>query len=267
MAGSNEPAQVALLLDYNHLWAIDLQPHREGFGYLRHLFLYYRALQRLGIPVDIIPAEADLKPYKLVISPTHFLIDEGEAARLTAYVQQGGNLLLGVRSGSKTTTNRVTDQPLPGLLRDLVGARVTHWQALPPGIAYDIETQIAGMGNQVGFWAESLHAEDGVEVLARYASGPYTGEAALTRHPVGAGTTSYLGFYPDLQSAQALVAHFAEAYHLDRMGLLPEGLIAGRRGGSTFLLNFTDRPLNVAIAGRDIDVPPRDLVKIDPDIS
>jgi hypothetical protein len=32
--------QVALLLNYHDIWAIQLQPHRKGFDYLRHLFVF-----------------------------------------------------------------------------------------------------------------------------------------------------------------------------------------------------------------------------------
>ena len=53
-------AEVALLLDYDDLWAIQVQPHREDFTYHRHLFVFYRALAKLGIPADIVSPDADL---------------------------------------------------------------------------------------------------------------------------------------------------------------------------------------------------------------
>jgi beta-galactosidase len=107
-------AQVALLLDYDSLWAIRLQPHHRDFEFMRHLFVYYRALQRLGLPADIVSVDADLSSYKLVIAPTAFLATEQLAASLKAYAEAGGTLLFGVRAGFKTMDNQVTGQPLPG---------------------------------------------------------------------------------------------------------------------------------------------------------
>ena len=65
-------ASIALVLDYNDLWAIQLQPHRQGFDYLRHLFVFYRACQRLGINVDLISPQVDLSQYKIIVIPTTF---------------------------------------------------------------------------------------------------------------------------------------------------------------------------------------------------
>jgi beta-galactosidase len=190
------------------------------------------------------------------------MTSEADAEHLAGYVQQGGNLLFGVRSGSKTPTNRVTDQPLPGLLRELVGAKVTGWQSVLPGVSFDLETKIAGMASQAAVWAEALEPEHGVDALARYTSGPFAGSAAMTRKQAGSGTASYLGYYPDLASAQTLLAHLANAYQIDQTGPLPDGMIAARRGGSTFLLNFTDVAHQVKVAGRDISVPARDLAEV-----
>ncbi|MBC8496809.1 MAG: beta-galactosidase, partial [Chloroflexi bacterium] len=110
-------APIAILLDYNDLWAINLQPHRQGFNYLRYLFVYYRACQQLGLNVDLVSPEADWSEYSILLAPTAHLGSEQLAQRLTDFSHQGGTLMLGIRSGVKTTTNVVTDQPLPGVFR------------------------------------------------------------------------------------------------------------------------------------------------------
>ena len=78
-------AEVALLLDYDDLWAIQIQPHRQDFSYYRHLFLFHRACEKLGIPADIVSPDADLSRYKLIVAPSAFLADAALAERLTAY--------------------------------------------------------------------------------------------------------------------------------------------------------------------------------------
>ena len=116
--------QVAILNDYENLWAIQVQPHNKDFSYSRQQFVLYRACQRLGIACDLVSPAADLARYKLVLAPTLMLGTDELAARLAGYVQAGGHLVFGVRSGFKTASNLVTDRPLPGVFRDLAGASV-----------------------------------------------------------------------------------------------------------------------------------------------
>jgi len=149
-------AAVAILFSYDDLWALELQPHRAGFHYLRHLYVYYHALQRLGVPVNLVSPAADLTTYKLLLAPTLHMPDQAMTERLSDWVTAGGTLLLGVRSGFKTPTNLVTDRPLPGLLHELAGLTITSWQSLPDGAGIEIETSMPGLAGSAGYWVETL---------------------------------------------------------------------------------------------------------------
>ena len=257
-------AEVAILSDYNDLWALSLQPHRKDFAYQRHQFRFYRALQHWGIPTDIVSPEADLRQYKLVIAPSAFLVDAQLAATLNAYVEGGGTLLLGVRSGFKTASNLVTDRPLPGLLRELVGATVADWHGLPPGVSYGVEYD--GRGIEVGFWAEALIPDPDVDVLARFTSPPFAPRAALTARRGGdsGGCALYLGWYPTPDQAEAIVARVSDLAGVRRMAqLLPEGVVMVRRGAYAILLNFSGHEQAIEIVGQRVLVPSRDVVIID----
>ncbi len=259
-------APVALLMDYNDLWAIQIQPHRKDFDYQRHLFVFYRALLRLGVQVDIISPQADLSAYKLVIAPTLFMSDERLAEHLNHYVEGGGALLMGVRSGFKTPTNQVTSQPLPGALHELTGARVTAWHALPEGVGYEIESSIPDLNGSgpASFWAEALEPDPEpssawkrARVLARYRSGPFEDQAALIERTLGAGRVLYLGWYPKISQARALMSHLAASLEIETLPTLPEGLIHLRRGPYQILLNFTERAISVRLAEQEIIVEAR----------
>ncbi|MFP4344648.1 MAG: beta-galactosidase [Anaerolineales bacterium] len=259
------PVQVALLLDYEDLWALEIQPHRQGFSLLRHLFVFYRALQRLGIPVDIVSPRTDLSRYRMVVAPTLFLADEELAGHLTGYVREGGLLLLGVRSGVKTPTNLVTAAPLPGPFRDLVGATVADWHALPPGVGYKMVTAVPGLKGTAAVWAEALTPVLGAQtqVLATYPAGPFQGRAALVGQRVGRGRAFYLGWCPTPEQAQPLLAYLGGQAGVSRLAEeLPEGLVAARRGEQLVLLNFTERTLTAKVEGQALEVLPRDVVTI-----
>jgi beta-galactosidase len=259
-------ADVALLLDYKDLWATQLQPHRSEYSYLRYLFLFYRALSRLGIQTDIVSPESALEKYRLVIAPTIFLVDEKRAEALKNYVQQGGTLLLGIRSGFKTDSNLVTDLPLPGLLRDLVGASVRSWHALSPGVRYDFTSNIENLHGVAVGWAEALEADpepdetgQRTRVLANYVAGAFSGFAALTERSYGSGRVFYAGWYPTIEQANGLVAYLANRTGVVGIPRLPEGLIGIQRKPYALYMNFTDNPLSVLVQGKHILIEPRNL--------
>lgn len=251
-------AEVAILFSFDDLWALEMSPHRRDFDYLRHIFAYYQNLQRLGIPVKLLPLQADLSGYKLVIAPTLHLADETTAVSLHHYVHNGGTLLLGARSGFKLPDNRVTDQPLPGALRDLVGATVTTWRSLPLTTGLELRTQIPGLSGPATYWVETLTPET-AEPLAAYADGS---GAALTEHGVGNGRCLYLGFYPTGDQARALLTHLAGQLGIERIAHLPPGLLAARRGAYTILLNFTDGPLSAEVGERVVTVNGREVTVV-----
>lgn len=269
VSGQPHQAQVALLFDYQDLWALQLQPHRQDFTYLRALFVYYRALVKLGLAVDVVSPRADLARYRLVIAPTLHLVDQALVDHLDSFVQGGGVALLGVRSGFKTPSNLVTDQPLPGLLRPLVGATVSDWHALPPGEGLTFESNIQGLIGEAGTWVEALvpdEAPEGAapaEVVVRYTEEPFAGKAALTIHGRGAGRVGYVGWLPTVKQAQAMLLRLIPWLGLDAIPDLPEGVIAVRRGSTLVLMNFAKTGLSVRLKNERLSLKARDVLVVD----
>lgn len=266
---TSEPheAKIAFLFDYDNLWALQLQPHHGDFRYLRLLFVYYRALKRLGLQADIVSTGANLSAYKLVIAPSAYLAEDQLAKSLRVFAEAGGMVLLGVRSGFKTSSNLVTDRPLPGIFRDLAGITVNDWHSLPPGISYDLNSSIQGLHGSATVWAEALvpmssatqTGNSNLQVLASYIGGPFNSCAALVEHKVGDGEVHYLGWYPNEQQAEALMTHLASKAGVLPIARVSEGLIASQRGTYTILLNFTDEPLEAEVQGRIVSVGARDV--------
>ncbi|MBC8504598.1 MAG: beta-galactosidase [Anaerolineales bacterium] len=252
-------ASIALLVNYDDLWAINHQPHREGFNYFRYLFVFYRACQRLGLNVDLVSQEANWNEYKILLAPMAHLGFSQLAHKLSVFASQGGSVMLGIRSGFKTPSNVVTDQPLPGEFKDIVGAEVAQWHALPSGVSYPLQSEILSSCGEVTFWAESLIPEPGTNVLASYTNEPFANNAAITQKKLGKGLIYYFGIYPSLDQASTFVGYLASQHEIGLLDDLPPGLIAIARGDATLLFNFTDKALNTRIQGHDIQVAPRDL--------
>ncbi|NIM92268.1 MAG: cellulase family glycosylhydrolase [Anaerolineales bacterium] len=267
IASAPKETQIAFLLDYDSVWAVHVQPHHRDFDYMRSIFIYYRALQRLGLTADILSVDADLSHYEIIIVPAAFLATEEIVASLKAFAEAGGTVMLGVRSGAKTINNQFTDQPLPGLYRNLLGINVSDWHSIPPGISYYLSSSIPDLDGSATVWAESLKPlnsdpqsqDPDLQILAQYTSGPFNSNAALTERKVGAGRAFYLGWYPNEQQAEALLAYVAAQAGVHSVVELPDGLIAYQRGPYLILLNFTEEPQIATVKGKSISVGPRDL--------
>jgi len=194
--------------------------------------------------VDVAPPTCDLSRYKLVIAPTLHLVDETIAENLHRYVEQGGHLVLSVRSGFKTTSNRVVDTALPGLLADLVGATVEEWHSLPPGATYPLEmSALSGQPFAVRIWAEALKPVN-AQVLAHFIGGPLEGRPAATLNCIGRGEVIYLGVWADDALAGALLAWLLPRAGVEPVATVSPGVKVMCRVGDghefVFLLNFSD---------------------------
>lgn len=249
---------IGILLDYGSLWATEMQPHREGFSYLKYLFVVYRACKALGLEADLISQDADWNKYKIILAPGAFLGDSGLANRLIDFANRGGGVMLGVRSGAKDTNNVFTDAPLPGEYRKAVGATVEQWHALPPGINYAVKSEAIELDEKVSFWAEGLRPDAETGVIARYSTGAFRGMAAITENCLGSGKIYYCGFYPKLSQAVELLRFLARGQEID-VSDIPPGLDLIQRGDAFLALNYTETPKTITISGNQYHVAARDI--------
>ncbi len=249
-AAQPNAAAVAILFSYDDLWAQELQPHRHDWHYLQAIYNWYDALRRQGINVHLVNDTADLAPYSTLIAPSAHIVTDPLVAKLTEYAQKGGTVILGVRSGFKTESNRVTERPLPGQLRDLVGATVVDWSPLPDNVTVTLSCNI--LSGTAGYWLEHLETET-AEAVATTADG-----TVLTRNQVGDGQLFYVGWWPTSGQIQDLMAHLGVTSDV----LLPAGVVHKRRGERSILLNFTDQVQVVHLGDRVVSIAPRDVAVV-----
>ena len=195
------PAEVAILRSYDVLWAFEVQPTAEALSYDDQIGRYYRALWRRNVAVDLVTEDRPWEPYKVLITPCLFVLRAGIAARLSAWVEAGGTLMLTFRSGVKDEHNNIVDLPLPGALRELAGVDVVDYTTLLPagsgepcGGPESLELIIDGTSHRVStdVWMDELEV-NGAEVVGRYRGGPFDGSPAVTMRRVGTGRVIYVG--------------------------------------------------------------------------
>jgi beta-galactosidase len=154
-------------------------------------------------------ADALLDSYKLVFAPSLNVIPADLAAHLLAYVQQGGHLVLGPRSGMKDEYNALNVQRQPGPLAAPLGGRVEQYYAL------DAAVPVGGTlgSGAASLWAEQLSASaPEVDVLLRYgkSNGWLDDQPAMITRRVGKGRITYLGAVLDADLMRKVVAWATE---------------------------------------------------------
>jgi beta-galactosidase len=257
LAGTEVKAQVALLNDYDSLWAIHWQPHHRDFDYAEHFTHYYRPLARSNVPVDVLSARGlkqfdGLANYRLVVAPALLIQDRSTVEVLQQYVAQGGHLVLTARCGMKDPYNALLPQRQPGGLAGMAGVEVEDYYALqePVPVAGD------GFEGQSRLWAErlALTGNQDVHVIARYgkSNGWLDGQIAISANSYGKGLVYYVGAYLDDAAQQTFFTRLLAAANVPAVTPGPDIEVATRvrSGGETIYI-----VINHAAAERTVRMP------------
>jgi beta-galactosidase len=252
LAGTTVKSEVAMLHSYDSRWAIQWQRHNKTYDPIEEFLSYYGPLRAISQSIDILPPTATLTPYKLVVAPGLNVLSDAAAKNLSAYVQDGGHLVLGQRSAMKDDDNSLQPERQPGPLAELLGGRVEQYYALTGPVP------LAGQwgSGECPLWAELLSTKDAAtEVLMRYgkSNGWLDGEPAAITRQVGKGRVTYIGAWLDpatmRQAAKWMTATSGVKTPLPSV---PEGVeVSLRQGehGSVFvILNFSETTQTVPLS-------------------
>ncbi|WOR14259.1 beta-galactosidase [Hyphomonas sp. FCG-A18] len=223
---SPQKAKVALVYDYESHWVIETQPQGKSFWHQELVFLFYTALRRFGLDVDIIPIDADFSGYDLITVPCQPMLNGGDVTRL---IESGAQVLFGPRTGSKTHTLQIADGLAPGSLKKALPITIPRVESLRPGHVEQAN------GFTISRWLE--HVESDLEPLWRLKSG----------HGLcyQSGAITYLNAWPDTALLEALTARLLTAKGLPA-AILPEGLRVRRRGDLTFVFNYGSKMQDIS---------------------
>ncbi|SNR59917.1 beta-galactosidase [Halorubrum vacuolatum] len=236
----NVDASVALLFDYDALWALSAQPHAPEFDYWELLEAFYGAARSRGVQVDVIHPSFALDDYELLLAPALHLVTDDLAKRLTAYVEEGGRILFGPRTGVKDEYNKLRPTLQPGPLSDLVGATVDQHGSFPSRMERTV-TPVAEDDEQYAArtWAEWLDPDDAELRFTYQSEGIEFGRPAVVENTVGDGTVVYCGVWPGPDLADELVRPLLADASLPYSEQLPQGVRIGARAGHTWITNFS----------------------------
>jgi beta-galactosidase len=211
-------ASVALVFDYTSVWVTDIQPQGAGFSALRQAFEWYSALRARGLDIDIVPPDAALEGYRLVVVPCLPVLPAGFVDRLAAC---SAEVLIGPRTGSKTPHFQIPPELPPGHLQRAIPLKVTRVESLRPGVA----------AAPARDWLE--HCETALTPAATLADG----QGLLYR----AGRLRYLAATLGSDALARLLAAVAGEAGLVTVDL-PEGVRLRRHRGLRFAFNYAAEP-------------------------
>jgi beta-galactosidase len=253
LAGAVPAAQAAVVYDYDARFALEIQPTNPALAHVDNLRAHYGALRRLGLGVDVLAPTDDLSSYSLVAAPSLYVIDENVAAALRSYVEAGGLLVLGPRSGFKDRTNAVPERPLPAWLDELAGLEVSDIASFLHGRAVEVEHVESGAVVEFRGWYEELSLK-GAGPVYRHRDHDFAGAAAVAINAVGVGRVVYIGGVATDDTLGELYRWLAREAALDVFDIPDDvELVRLRRPSSgaelLFLLNYAHEERAIAIAG------------------
>ena len=268
VAGRPVPAEVALLLDWESWWALELDSHPSRLRLVELLRAFYRPLFEGGVTADFAHPESDLSRYRLVIVPALYLVSDAGAENVARFVADGGTVLISFFSAIVDPGDRIRPGGYPAPWRELLGLRVEEFAPLPEGARVRLDGgQVrldgrTGTGDGEGFgrvWQDVIDLL-GADPLLHYADGHLAGRPAATRHPYGRGEAFYVGTLPDGATLRGLTARACGRAGVEFRTDIPAGLEVVRRGDHLFVISHLDHPVELDLGGRSLDLLTADVV-------
>ena len=226
-------SSVAIVYDYDSLASFRIQRQSLLLDCPAEMKKLYKAFYDRNVSVDVIPAEADLSGYKIVLLPQLTVTKPEFLSKAERFVREGGVLVLTYRTGVKDPDNNLFfGKVLPVGYAGLAGVTVAETESLQDANAFPIlgEGAFAGTEGYGGVFRDMLEVQD-ADVLYRYGDPFYRSFAAVTRRRQGPGTVYYLGCSLDEGTTARLMEAVLSECGIETVSS-PEGMEIVTRGGA-----------------------------------
>ncbi|MBP2324919.1 beta-galactosidase [Kibdelosporangium banguiense] len=214
LLGARTPARVALLVDWDSWWALEMSdgPNRN-VGYINVLTAYHRTLWQANALVDVVPVTADLSGYDVVVAPLLHMVKGDFADRVTALVESGGSFVTTALSGRVDEDDNAFLVDVPGPFAALLGLRVEETDAQQPDVTNPV-TLADGRVSDSRHVFEVIIPDEATEVHGTYSADFYAGTPAVTRARRGQGSAWYVGTLLDDDGVEAIIRTVLDEHDL-----------------------------------------------------
>jgi len=252
VAGAENCAAFAMVKDYDNLWDTEIDVWHQRVHKASEDAVFETA-QRTHTPYDVLYLREntvleDLLKYPVLLYPHGLILKQRDVELFKAYVEQGGTLIVGCRTGQKDEKGHCVMRPMPGLLSELTGTEVEEFTFCSPteepvNAVWDEQVMPMPVFNDI------LTALPGTTVLACYQNSYYAGKPALTENRVGKGRVLHLGSTFSQENLKLIFAHLGMLTPWNDVVRVSERveLVVREKEGKKyfFLLNYLAEPQQV----------------------
>jgi len=232
-----EARRTAILYNPDNRWETEYQPQTNQWDFMAHLHKYYRILQSLGTPIDVIDETHDFTNYPAIIAPAYQLLDKKLVSKWAEYAEKGGHLILTCRTGQKDREAHLWKEKLSAPIHNLIGATELFFDMLPESVYGKISDgkNLYKWNN----WADIITPASDSEVWATYNDQFYKGKASATHRKIGKGSVTFIGADSDdgkFEKAMLEKVYSNAGIDVDN---LPEGVVIQWKYGFWIAMNYS----------------------------
>ncbi|ASB51067.1 beta-galactosidase [Alkalitalea saponilacus] len=234
-----------VLFDPNNAIAMAHNPQTTEWHTENHVLKYYKALKSFGAPVDFVRDTMDISKYPVLVVPAYQQISRDLIQNLTAYAQNGGHLVMTVRTGHQDPYGHLWEAPYAQPIYDLIGSEIEFYDLLMPHAPDNVKMD--GEMHPWTSWGEILKPFPGTESWATFEDDFYAGKPAVTWRKLGNGTVTYVGVDThDGQLEHKVLTRVFERANI-KTESYPEGILVEYRDGFGVAMNYSDKNYEVKI--------------------
>ncbi len=250
VVGTSVQPDVAIIYDWENGWGIE---EAKGFNnnskkYRDTVLKHYEGFWRQGVPVDVIDMEQAIDQYKVVVAPMLYMLRDGIASRIEAFVKDGGTFIATYMSGVVNENDLCFLGGFPGPLRETLGIWVEETDGLYPGDRNYVTMTMEGMENktyQAVDLCDIIHLET-ARALGTYGIDFYQNYPAVTVNHFGKGEAYYIGFRNNQRFEADFYQQIIQKFNLKKALNIhsPEGVSIQTRYDQknifVFIMNFCE---------------------------
>lgn len=265
IAGAKYKAKVALIRDYDNQWDGEQDKwHGPLDEYSDNA--WFHGAQITHTPLDFLYLQNgtkktcldDLVKYDMLVYAHATILTKETADLLRSYVEQGGLLIMGARTGYKDEYGRCPMRTMPGHAGAICAAKVEDFTHLSP--ADEMEYIQWGEDRiEAPIFNDILKPLEGGEVLGTFSGNYYDGEPGLVMNRLGEGRAYYYGAGFSVDTVTTFLRKLEMAEPYDDLIQLPKELeLAIREKDNVkylFVLNYLDKDMEI-----ELKVPMYDLL-------
>jgi len=258
LLASQVKAEVAILLDWESWWALELEGKPSNdLRLMSQVMSYYAPLYKNNITVDFAHPESDLSKYKLVIAPNLYLVKDHTVENINRYVENGGNLVMSFFSGIVDQNEHIRLGGYPAPFCEMFGLVVEEYVSYPEQQSNSICTH-DGKQFQCTLWSDVIHLKN-ANAIATYEQDYYANGPAITYNTFGKGNTFYVGTVPDNNGMEWLLEQVCNAAGVQSVSTnVPAGIEILQRDNEKssflFVLNHSSEKVSVPLEQSGVDL-------------